>query len=309
MTGYQPGGVPPGLIDWAATTTHSDLDAPAEPHRRHRVVLYSPGAGDPRGLGTVLAEELASWGYLVISIDHTYETYVEFPGGRLVGPELLAQAPPPDAPDAALAAFLRKLVGVRVADARFVLDRLDDIGSQVGAPIDTGRVGMVGHSAGGFTALQAAYDDCRLRAAADLDGELNFGHEDLAGTPMSTVAERGLDRPFLLIGSKSGGHRDPQNASWGLLWRASRGWRRDLYLRDAAHASFTDLEPLVGRLAACGGIDAATRGQVIGTVPATEAVGANRSAVRSFFDTTLRGRPDGLLDKPQRRFPDLIRRG
>ncbi|MFE9068455.1 hypothetical protein [Streptomyces violaceusniger] len=53
--------------------------------RRHRrpggrprtprpVVLYSPGLGATRTLGTSTAEELAGRGYVVVTMDHTHET-------------------------------------------------------------------------------------------------------------------------------------------------------------------------------------------------------------------------------------------
>lgn len=48
------------------------------------VVLFSPGLQAPRELYSVLTDELASRGYLVVSMSHTYETdTVQFPGGRV----------------------------------------------------------------------------------------------------------------------------------------------------------------------------------------------------------------------------------
>jgi predicted dienelactone hydrolase len=113
---HQGWGIPAGKVDWAATPTHSHAGAPAAPGR-HPVVLYSPGLGDPRTLGTTLAEELASRGYAVVTIDHTYDaSEVEFPGGR-VEPFKLPL-------DGDVLALLKKVVSVRVADTRLVLDRL-----------------------------------------------------------------------------------------------------------------------------------------------------------------------------------------
>src|SRR4051794_25499187 len=76
-------GIKPGSIDWAGVATHAASSAPAT-GRNHPVVLYSPGFGVERTRGTVLVEELASRGYAVVTMDHTYETAdVEFPGGRV----------------------------------------------------------------------------------------------------------------------------------------------------------------------------------------------------------------------------------
>jgi hypothetical protein len=75
------------------------------------VVLYSPGFGTSRLMGTNHVEDLVSRGYVVVTIDHTGEAPVRFPGGR-VTPAVVSH-------DA-----LEKALGLRVADTRFVLDQL-----------------------------------------------------------------------------------------------------------------------------------------------------------------------------------------
>jgi predicted dienelactone hydrolase len=76
--------VPPGRAAWAATLTSGHQGAPVARHRApFPVVLYSAGAGEPRTWGTTLVQDLASRGYVVVTIDHTYEaSEVGFPGGR-----------------------------------------------------------------------------------------------------------------------------------------------------------------------------------------------------------------------------------
>lgn len=55
------------------------------PHSLPLVVL-SPGYTMPRATVSALAEKLASHGYVVVGIDHTYETYaVTFPDGPVAG--------------------------------------------------------------------------------------------------------------------------------------------------------------------------------------------------------------------------------
>ncbi|MFT9471833.1 hypothetical protein [Streptomyces sp. 11-1-2] len=64
----------PGEVDWAATRTDAATAAPADGHAPRPVVLYSPGLGVTRTLGTSTAEELADRGYVVVTMDHTHET-------------------------------------------------------------------------------------------------------------------------------------------------------------------------------------------------------------------------------------------
>ena len=119
--------VPPATVDWAATVTSGHAGAPlAARTGRLPVVLYSPGGGEPRTWGTIVVQDLASRGYIVVTMDHTYEaSEVEFPGGRVIG----GTAFPAD--EQQLRQFLThgdfaelaaKVVTARVADAGFVID-------------------------------------------------------------------------------------------------------------------------------------------------------------------------------------------
>ncbi|MEU9480955.1 hypothetical protein [Streptomyces sp. NPDC048191] len=56
-------------MDWRAVLTHGYVGAPPLPGRRP-VLVYSPGGGDSRTLGTTLAEDLASHGRVVVLVDH-----------------------------------------------------------------------------------------------------------------------------------------------------------------------------------------------------------------------------------------------
>ncbi|GGV46135.1 lipase [Kitasatospora herbaricolor] len=314
-------GLPPGRTNWSATRTHARQDAPALRAGGPRpVLLYSAGLGDPRTWNTGLVEDLASRGYVVVTVDHTYEaSEVEFPGGRLaesVFPDLAGLQDP-----AAIDAVLRKAVQARVDDVRLVLDRLTalhaggdrPVGSADGAVpgglagvLDLGRVGMVGHSAGGFTAAQAIHDDPRIKAGVNLDGTMEFPLPDSTGSPFGTAVQDGLDVPFLLMGTDnpdSGSHQ--QQPSWQAFWQHTRGWHADVTLTGSRHGSYTDAESLLPQLARQDAAPAATVADDIGTVRPERAVAATRAYVASFFDRWLRGRDDHLLDGPSARFPEM----
>jgi dienelactone hydrolase len=304
------GGIPADRVDWAATRTHAHQDAPvaAGPHP---VVLYSPGAGDPRSLGSTLCDDLASRGYTVVTVDHTYDTTaVEFPDGRversLLPAEFAKVVPDPAHPDPAkIAPLLRKTVEVRVADIRFVLDALPTaLPARLRAAADLRRIGMFGQSAGGFTALQAVHDDPRIAAGANFDGVTSYVQDDDEHGYPSTVAADGLDRPFLLIGKD--GNTPRTVPSWADLTRHSHGWHRALTLRGAAHGSYTDAEVLVPQIVRGLGLPDSVRTENIGTIAPRHAVGSDRTLLAAFFDRFLRGRDDhGLLDAPSPRLPDV----
>ncbi|MEV4437910.1 esterase [Streptomyces sp. NPDC049577] len=308
-------GIPAGRVDWSATRTHARVNAPALQGTGIRpVVLYSSGLGDPRTWNTSLAEELASRGYVVVTMDHTYDSSeVRFPDGRLATSVLpdLARRSGTD-----VGAVLRKAMAARVADARFVLDRLEDLRRHHGkAPgslprgladaMDLRHVGMAGHSAGGFTALQTLHDDRRVSAAVNMDGTLEYPTPG-GGTQLSDLARSGVDRPYLLMGTDSPDSGDyRRQPSWLSLWRHSRGWHTDLTLTGSRHAVYTDAAPLLTGLARRGVVGWETVGEAIGSVRGERAVGVTRAYVVSFLDRFLRGRDDGLLDGPSSRFPEM----
>ncbi|MFI0444403.1 alpha/beta hydrolase family protein [Actinomadura sp. 6N118] len=297
----------PGQVDWAGARTHAAEAAPADLRRGPRpVVLYSPGFGVPRAAGTTAVEELVSRGYVVVTMDHTYETsLVEFPGGRVE-----QQTLPPQSP-----ARTRTALGTRVADTRFVLDRLAALRAGhnpdaerrrlprgLGAALDLSRVGAFGHSAGGIQAAETMRVDRRLDAGIDLDGTMQYAPGDLV-----QVARTGLDRPFMLMGAATGGELQTHltNPSWGSFWNNSRGWKRDLNVPQGSHYSFTDLQsilPAVGRQTE---LPADKVKDFVGTVDADRMVASQRTYVTAFFDRHLRRLARPVLDGPSPQHPDF----
>jgi hypothetical protein len=286
-------GIESGRVDWAGLTTHARRAAP--PTGRHPVLLYSPGGGRLRAEGTVLVQELAAHGYVVVGIDHTYEApAVEFPGGRLETQRL---------PDIDPTELNHLMLGTRVADTRFVLDRLGELAGHCGA--DLSRVGMFGHSAGGFTTAEAMLADRRLDAGADLDGSLaySFGAGDFGD-----VVHRGLDRPFLLMGAGTSGgtpHTHVDAVDWARFWANSTGWKRDLYVPAGEHFTFTDVQVLLPQLARALALPPEAVAQSVGTVDPERIVASVRAYLTAFFDRHLRGRPRRLLDGPSPAHPDV----
>ncbi|WP_245667306.1 alpha/beta hydrolase family protein [Actinomadura macra] len=282
------------LDDVDFPVTHAYRDAPFS--GRHPVVLFSPGYGAMRALGTALVEDLASRGYVVVTIDHTYEAeIVEFPGGRLETGRRPAKPTEKD-----IVAALR----VRQDDTRFVLNELARLDAGAGhrrlprglpGSLDLSRTGMFGHSLGGDTAAETMAQDARIRAGIDLDGSIS-----------GDVAVTGLDRPFMLMASA--GHGRDNDPSWEDLWSHLRGWRRELLLRDSGHQAYTDLSPLAQQLVKALPVPPAVVAKLtesIGTIDAGRAVTAQRAYVGAFFDLHLRGRDHHLLSGPSPRFPEI----
>ncbi|MEV5681061.1 acetylhydrolase [Streptomyces sp. NPDC052179] len=249
-----PGLPEPGAVDWGAVLTHGYVGAPPLPGRQPALV-YSPGGGDSRTLGTTLAEDLASHGRVVVLVDHPGDaSQVELPTGMrttvLIGP-----------PDPAT---FRTMTDTRIADLRLVLDRLGDL--PLAPVMDLCRIGLYGHSAGGTAAVYAARHDRRVGAVANLEGCLDLN-------PTSVE----VDRPLLLFRSDGFEGAARIESSW-----ASLPGRRVL-LADANHWAFTDYGSLVARLQTAGLVTATARAALIGTGDPVVTLAEVRRRVGAFF--------------------------
>ncbi|WP_248964787.1 alpha/beta hydrolase family protein [Sphaerisporangium perillae] len=251
-------GTPPDTV--SKTRTHARVDAPPLPSEKGLpLVVMSPGFSFPRATLTSLGEDLASRGYLVAAVEHTYESVgTTFPDGRTTtcvaceGPMTKEKG--------------EKVAGIRVADLSFVLDRLTADG-RWSRLIDQSKIAMVGHSMGGNSAAQVMLADGRVKAGVNLDG-----------TFLPTVGE--LTRPFLMIGTESGHSPGGKDTSWDESWRRLGGPKQWLTVAGTDHSSFTDYAVLREQL----GISPTV-------IKGTRAVEITRAYVAAFLDRRLRHQP------------------
>ncbi len=127
----------------------------------HPLVLFSHGFGGHRRQSTFLCTHVASHGYVVAACDHTGNTVFDVMQATLTARTGGAL---PDFGDT-----LRTFAVARPADVRVLLDQLlDGLSGDLGTLIDRERIGMSGHSFGGWTTLVVTARDRRIRAALPL---------------------------------------------------------------------------------------------------------------------------------------------
>jgi len=164
---------------WGRMRTHAFLDVPASPERAFPLIVFLPGEGVSRSSYVSLAEQFASDGNVVATIDFVHDGFM---------------FPLDDTPDAGGEADAAAAVKEWAQDASGFLDKLlaseaaYKLPQNVWSHIDHAQIAAVGHSLGGAAALQVCQTDSRVRACVDMDGTV-FGE----------VAEKGLRTGALVL--------------------------------------------------------------------------------------------------------------
>lgn len=268
--------------------TNSHLDAPFAPGGPFPVLLFGHRWNGTRTQNTALAEDLASHGYVVVSIDHPYNSArVELSDGRVIHGTLRLEGADGKASAQQQIATWNRELKVWAADDLFVLDQLtardNDPRNPLHGALDTAHVGAFGHSFGGAVALYLCGLDPRIVSGVNLDGWVFGGLANRTTQPVMMLYERAaLDRNRQLLTLPSPGSTEDQmdradNATVNADLAQHRGER--YYIAGAQHMDFAD-QPLLPPL---------HRGAFTGPISPMRIRQIVSESVRDFFDQTLRG--------------------
>jgi predicted dienelactone hydrolase len=269
--------------------TQTYQDAPlSDAQSSYPVLIFSHGHVSFVEQNLTQMEELASHGYVVCSIAHTYHTIATvFPDGRVVPADSalangFIQGDSP--PQAVYAEHLR----IWTDDTLFLIDELERIQagereSLFAGKLDMAHLGILGQSFGGVTAVQVCAVDGRCRAGLSLDAGLP---RDYAGRAIDAP----LQHPFMFMLNESRAYR--MRPALGVV----ESWAYGVAVRGATHFDFTDLSfysPLLKFTQAFGPIDRDRMVEII------------NDYTLAFFDKHLMGQVRPLLDGPSADFPDV----
>jgi dienelactone hydrolase len=172
-----------------AVDTDSYKDAQlSNSESKYPVVLFSHGLGRTRWEYQSITRELASHGYIVISIDHTHFSFgTEFEDGRFVPFSSLINPLDFDKRD-------EDINEIWVKDIQFAIQQLYALNESPNSlnfkdKIDMNKIAAIGHSFGGAAAARALQVEPRIVAAINMDGSF-VGH---------TTATGNMRKPFAFI--------------------------------------------------------------------------------------------------------------
>jgi dienelactone hydrolase len=291
---------------------HAYQDVPLSTNEsQFPVLIMSHGDSSSPLMQAVTAADLASHGYIVAGISHTYNAQgTVFPDGRVISRDYNYSLIGDDYLNFSLSYYENAKhwashnadVEQREAeDVSFVLDKLEQLNRTdvlFQGKIDTSRVGTFGHSLGGAAAVTSAERDDRISAAADLDGALYH--------------DTNITKPVMLLerGSRMGYNRSYDVVNQRLLtpdqFREMKTiWDDSEYrvltspptayyvgIKGTEHANFKDYGPL--------GIPID-----IGPADGKHVTGIIDSYLLAFFDKYLNGIDSPLLDG-QSVYPEIV---
>ncbi len=189
------------------------------------LIVFSHSSGQHRRMATFLCTHLGSHGYVVAALDHS----------EVVAPELARKNGETAEQKAARA---EASIANRVPDVRFLLDHLTSNPEwDRESALDPTRIGIVGHSFGGWTALAATEVDRRIRAVVAL-APGGSSRPKPGILPVKLAFHWGRDVPalYLVAGSDT---VTPLDGMYELFERTP-ATRQMVILRRADHLHFMD---------------------------------------------------------------------
>ena len=180
-----------GVIE-IETNSFIDLE-PSTNKGSYPLVVFSHGRGGYKHQNSIQCEELASRGYVVVAVGHTYDSFITIFSDGSTAPYLSEKSSKAVGETKPKITTEQKL-DLRVGDIQFVLDQIDHLQGKnpLFGIIDLERVGMFGQSFGGATTIATASTDNRIDAAAGLDAWF---------IPLAdTILQKGMKIPFLHLG-------------------------------------------------------------------------------------------------------------
>jgi predicted dienelactone hydrolase len=283
--------------------TNAVTDAPlAKSKDPFPVLVYQPGGGTQRFIGTFETEELASHGYVVVSADHPgFSETVLFPDGVAFKPDLhVAPAETGDFREDVEKSWgwlNDEVFPTWIADASYTLDKVESLNKTSGQifyhQLDLTRIGMFGWSFGGATSVEMSIDDPRVKAVVDQDGQL-FG----------AARKKGTSRPLMLMhhGGEDKAPKPEQQAVLNEYIAQTEVWDRsmidhstndrfELTIAKTQHGHFSDF--------------------MLAIPPEKDELDARRghaivvAYTLAFFDKYLRGLDSDLLKGPSAKYPEV----
>ena len=289
-------------------TEEEQVDNKENSGNKFPLVVFSHGAFGYYESNTSTYMELASHGYVVISLDHPYHSFFtkDTAGNTItVNPEFLQEAMGingEDVTEEEVFNLSQEWLKLRVADMNLVLDSVknasfsgsmpeelwyvtDEVAEQevsvVLAMIDTDKIGLMGHSLGGATSVTVGRTRNDIDAVIDLDGTMLGEQLDYVDGEY-IYYEEAYPVPLHSVDNEEH-HQDSYGTEALYVNKLVLENAKDskyTYFAGSGHMNFTDLPLLSPTLASFLGV---------GEIDAKECVVTMNEIILSYFNCYLKG--------------------
>lgn len=304
------------------TNSKEDLQL-SDKEKNYPVVLFTHGAGTTMEVHMSQCEDLASRGYIVVAIDHTYASAATvFPNRVVSQREATTDFNTPEPAEI--------ITEIMATDSKFVIDQLEEmnegkIHSIFKEKLNLNKIGVIGHSIGGAVAYNLANNDPRVKAAINLDGVVYITpNENMAPylmlandkyhiqaiqkrEPLMKKFEDMSDEEqkftIEINGSKEAYQETYNRANQNIIGLTNVLKKSaDLFtIEGSDHMKFTDIGLYIGisKLRELIGIG--------GNTDSEKTLEITKSVTTAFFDQHLKDKSKDSLDSMVRKYPELKR--
>lgn len=255
----------------------------AKADQAYPVILFSHGWNGFNAQNTGQALQLASKGFVVVGVQHTYGAVITvFPDGTIANnnPAALPDGAPTDVYEAAA----HKLAVQWAGDLGYTLDYLQIQNTDSNSPfynlLDLSKVGVYGHSTGGGAAVQFCATDARCKALLGMDPFMR---------PVSyEVLDSGVTQPSFFMFSQfwTDDVKSRNNELFNRFYPHVTDSLGVISIAGTKHYDFSDL-PLLSPLAPQLGLKGPINGKRVVTIV--------NDYLLSFFEMTLKDKPTTLF--------------
>ncbi len=173
LQSYMPETLDNGIIKSVKVLVHSQPNAPILMQEPLPVIIFIPGLGGERQKYTLLCEELASYGYVVLSFDQPYvSNFVRFPNGDKIVLTLTDAWKIPRDRDYRYQYYDKAMVAA-IADITYLLNNFNPFNqTYFKGVLNEKKIVLMGHSFGGNVAHTLGFTDSRIQAIVDIDSKI-----------------------------------------------------------------------------------------------------------------------------------------
>lgn len=234
---------------------------PEDANEKYPLIVFSHGAFGVKMSNTSTFMELASNGYVVVSIDHPYHAAgtMDEDGNLTIGSQAFMQ----EVIDANSEVYTEqekfeltsKWMTLRTEDMNFVLDEIlekaENTSEEIYSLIDKDKIGLMGHSLGGAASAQLGRDREDISAVINLDGSM-LGEYKRNGDGVIKLNEEPYPLPLLNFYSEyviNELKANPEYVYSNQYISSISSTAFETFIKGSNHMSYTDL-PLFSPLLA-----------------------------------------------------------